>query len=203
VFRDLRLLHPRWRPPGPLPGFLARRNTVAIADIDTRKLTRILREKGAQAGCIASGDAALRADLAIEAARRFPGLKGMDLAKDGARPTAAYEEAQGVRGAFNLNLLTRINRELGGDFDLAAFRHQAVWNAEQGRMEMHLVSQRDQFVTAAGRSFRFAAGESIHTENSYKFTLEGFARLAAEAGWKLERTWVSSAPSFAVVLLRA
>ena len=144
----------------------------------------------------------------LSGARRLLGddarfLVGIDLAKDEATLTAAYDDAQGVTAAFNLNLLTRINRELGGDFDLAAFRHQAVWNAEQGRMEMHLVSQRDQFVTAAGRSFRFAAGESIHTENSYKFTLEGFARLAAEAGWKLERTWVSSAPSFAVVLLRA
>jgi carbamoyl-phosphate synthase small subunit len=81
VIRDLPLLHSSWRATESLPEFLRRRNTVAIAEIDTRKLTRILREKGAQAGCIASGDAALRPDLAIEAARRFPGLKGMDLAK--------------------------------------------------------------------------------------------------------------------------
>jgi len=81
VIRDLPLLHSSWRATESLPEFLRRRNTVAIAEIDTRKLTRILREKGAQAGCIASGDAAARPDLAIEAARRFPGLKGMDLAK--------------------------------------------------------------------------------------------------------------------------
>ena len=81
VIRDLPLLHSSWRATESLPEFLRRRETVAIAEIDTRKLTRILREKGAQAGCIASGDAALRPDLAIEAARRFPGLKGMDLAK--------------------------------------------------------------------------------------------------------------------------
>jgi carbamoyl-phosphate synthase small subunit len=81
VIRDLPLAHSSWRATESLPQFLQRRNTVAIAEIDTRKLTRILREKGAQAGCIASGDAALRPDLAIEAARRFPGLKGMDLAK--------------------------------------------------------------------------------------------------------------------------
>jgi carbamoyl-phosphate synthase small subunit len=81
VIRDLPLAHSSWRATESLPEFLQRRNTVAIAEIDTRKLTRILREKGAQAGCIASGDAALRPDLAIEAARRFPGLKGMDLAK--------------------------------------------------------------------------------------------------------------------------
>jgi len=81
VIRDLPLLHSSWRATESLPEFLRRRKTVAIAEIDTRKLTRILREKGAQAGCIASGDAALRPDLAIEAARRFPGLQGMDLAK--------------------------------------------------------------------------------------------------------------------------
>jgi carbamoyl-phosphate synthase small subunit len=81
VIRDLPLLHSNWRATESLPEFLARGNVVAIAEIDTRKLTRILREKGAQAGCIASGDAASRPDLAIEAARRFPGLKGMDLAK--------------------------------------------------------------------------------------------------------------------------
>jgi carbamoyl-phosphate synthase small subunit len=81
VIRDLPLLHSNWRATESLPEFLIRGNVVAIADVDTRKLTRILREKGAQAGCIASGDAASRPDLAIEAARRFPGLKGMDLAK--------------------------------------------------------------------------------------------------------------------------
>jgi len=81
VIRDLPLLHSNWRATESLPEFLIRGNVVAIAEIDTRKLTRILREKGAQAGCIASGDAASRPDLAIEAARRFPGLKGMDLAK--------------------------------------------------------------------------------------------------------------------------
>ena len=81
VIRDLPLLHSNWRATESLPEFLKRAGTVAIADIDTRRLTRILREKGAQAGCIAAGEAALRPDLAIEAARRFPGLKGMDLAK--------------------------------------------------------------------------------------------------------------------------
>jgi carbamoyl-phosphate synthase small subunit len=81
VIRNLPLLHSSWRATESLTEFLCRRNTVAVAEIDTRKLTRILREKGAQAGCIASGDAALRPDLAIEAARRFPGLKGMDLAR--------------------------------------------------------------------------------------------------------------------------
>ncbi|WP_312166274.1 ergothioneine biosynthesis protein EgtB [Phenylobacterium sp.] len=144
----------------------------------------------------------------LSGARRLLGedaafLVGIDLVKDEATLVAAYDDAQGVTAAFNLNLLTRINRELEGDFDLSGFQHRAVWNAAESRMEMHLVSVRDQVARAAGRSFRFAAGETIHTENSYKFTLEGFARLAAAAGWKLERRWESAAPSFAVVLLSA
>lgn len=144
----------------------------------------------------------------LSGARRLLGagaefLVGIDLVKDEATLVAAYDDAQGVTAAFNLNLLTRINRELDGDFDLSGFQHRAVWNAAESRMEMHLVSVRDQVANAAGRSFRFAAGETIHTENSYKFTVEGFGALAAAAGWKLERRWESAAPSFAVVLLRA
>ncbi len=127
---------------------------------------------------------------------------GIDLRKDPAVLVAAYDDAQGVTAAFNKNLLTRINRELGGDFDLDAFRHLAVWNDAESRMEMRLESLKDQRVRAAGRMFRFGAGETLHTENSYKFTVEGFTKLAGEAGWGLERAWVSNDPAFAVVLLR-
>jgi len=130
-------------------------------------------------------------------------LVGIDLVKDPAVLVAAYDDAQGVTAAFNLNLLTRMNRELEGNFDLAGFQHRAVWNAEESRVEMHLASLSDQKASVAGKTFRFAAGETIHTENSYKFTVEGFAALAGKAGWKLERRWESPAPSFAVVLLRA
>lgn len=130
-------------------------------------------------------------------------LVGIDLAKDEATLVAAYDDAQGVTAAFNLNLLVRINRELGGDFDLAAFEHRAIWNAAESRVEMHLVSGKDQAVTVAGQRFALAAGETIHTENSYKFTVSGFEKLAGQAGWKLERCWESPAPSFAMVLLRA
>ncbi len=142
----------------------------------------------------------------LSGARRLLGegarfLIGLDLVKDARTLIAAYDDAQGVTAAFNLNLLARINRELEGTFDLAAFRHRAVWNARESRIEMHLFSVKDQFACAAGRRFRFAAGETIHTENSYKFTLEGFEALAREAGWRLERSWTSSAPSFAIVLL--
>jgi len=130
-------------------------------------------------------------------------LIGIDLAKDEQTLVAAYDDAQGVTAAFNLNLLTRINRELGGNFDLAAFEHRAIWNPAESRVEMHLVSRKDQTVTIAGRRIEFAAGETIHTENSYKFTVGGFEKLARQAGWKLERCWESPAPSFAMVLLRA
>ncbi len=130
-------------------------------------------------------------------------LVGIDIAKDPKTLVAAYDDAAGVTAAFNLNVLTHINRELGGEFDLAAFEHRAVWNFRESRIEMHLVSKIDQSVKAAGQVFRFKAGETIHTENSYKFTVEGFAELAEKAGWKLERRWESTAPRFAVVLLRA
>jgi dimethylhistidine N-methyltransferase len=129
-------------------------------------------------------------------------LVGIDLVKDEDVLVAAYDDAQGVTAAFNRNLLARINRELGGDFDLEAFAHRAVWNAAESRMEMHLESLKDQPATVAGRRFDFAAGETIHTENSYKFTLAGFEALAARAGWRVERSWARETPAFAVVLLR-
>jgi dimethylhistidine N-methyltransferase len=144
----------------------------------------------------------------LSGARRLLGegaafLVGIDLKKDRATLEAAYDDALGVTAAFNKNLLVRINRELAGDFDLDAFAHRAVWNEGEGRIEMHLMSLKDQAVTVAGRSFRFAAGETLHTENSYKFTVESFAELAARAGWRLERWWASAHPAFAMVLLRS
>jgi dimethylhistidine N-methyltransferase len=144
----------------------------------------------------------------LEGARRLLGsgsrfLVGIDVVKDAATLVAAYDDAQGVTAAFNLNLLTRINRELGADFDLSAFRHKAIWNADERRIEMHLESLKDQTVRVAGRTVRFASGETIHTENSAKFTVEAFAKLAAKAGWTLEASWLSADPAFAVVSLIA
>ena len=130
-------------------------------------------------------------------------LIGVDLVKPEATLVAAYDDALGVTAAFNKNLLVRINRELGADFDLEAFAHRARWNAQESRIEMHLESLRDQWVEVAGRRFHFAAGETLHTENSYKFTVEGVSRLAEAAGWRLERRWTSAHPAFAVVLLQA
>ena len=126
---------------------------------------------------------------------------GVDLAKDEETLTAAYNDAAGVTAAFNLNLLERINRELGGDFDTANFAHRAVWNRLEGRVEMHLEAVKSHIAHAAGHAFQFVAGETIHTENSYKFTVEGFTALAARAGWSVRRSWISPAPQFAVLLL--
>jgi dimethylhistidine N-methyltransferase len=128
---------------------------------------------------------------------------GVDLVKDVGVLEAAYDDAQGVTAAFNKNLLTRINRELDGDFDLEAFDHRAIWNSGKSRIEMHLVSKKDQTVSVAGEAFGFRAGETIHTENSHKFTPEGFEALAEKAGWRALRRWISPEPAFAVFMLAA
>jgi dimethylhistidine N-methyltransferase len=126
---------------------------------------------------------------------------GADMVKDEATLVAAYDDAAGVTAEFNKNLLRRINRELSGTFDLNAFDHLAIWNPDFARMEMHLVSRIDQIVHAAGHTFAFKAGERLHTENSHKFTPSSFAALAAEAGLKIQRHWISPKPEFAVFLL--
>lgn len=128
---------------------------------------------------------------------------GVDLVKDPAVLVRAYDDAQGVTAAFNKNLLARINRELGGDFNLTAFAHKAVWNPDKNRVEMHLQSLRNQTAHAAGRAFSFAEGETIHTENSHKFTPDGFTRLAEQAGWRTLKLWTSPEPAFAVFMLAA
>jgi len=130
-------------------------------------------------------------------------ILGADLVKEPAVLTAAYDDSAGVTAAFNKNLLTRINRDLGADFDLTAFDHRAVWNAVDSRMEMHLVSRTRQTVHVAGRAFEFAAGESLHTENSYKFTVEDVTGMARRAGWRLIERWIAPPPAFAVFLFGA
>jgi dimethylhistidine N-methyltransferase len=128
-------------------------------------------------------------------------IVGIDLSKDQATLEAAYDDPQGVTAAFNLNLLARINRELAGDFDLARFAHRAVWNRLEQRVEMHLECLESHEAHAAGETFAFTAGETIHTENSHKPTLERFLGLAAKAGWSVVDQWISPAPQFAVVRL--
>ncbi len=128
-------------------------------------------------------------------------LIGVDLKKDPQVLHAAYNDAQGVTAEFNLNLLRRINRELAADFDLDYFRHIAFYNAIAGRIEMHLESVRAQAVTVGGRTFAFAAGERIHTENSYKYSVVEFQQLAQEAGFRPQQVWLDPEQRFAVHLL--
>ena len=116
-------------------------------------------------------------------------LIGVDLKKDEDRLIAAYNDREGVTAAFNQNLLVRINRELDGDFDLAGFSHDAVYNRAHGRIEMHLVSDRDQTARVGDRCFEFKAGETIHTENSYKYGIGQFQGLCREAGFEPVEAW--------------
>lgn len=116
---------------------------------------------------------------------------------------AAYNDRAGVTAKFNLNLLSRINRELGANFDECSFHHEAIWNAAQSRIEMHLVSDRAQLVSVNGREFRFRDGETIHTENSYKFTPGSLRTLAESAGWRMDEIWADEEYPFAVALLKA
>lgn len=129
-------------------------------------------------------------------------LIGVDLKKDKAVLEAAYDDAQGVTAAFNLNLLTRINRELGADFDLEQWRHKALYNEPQGRIEMHLVSRVAQQVSLQGRTFQFAEGETIHTENSYKYSVAEFRELTARAGFTTDTCWVDADRLFSLHLLQ-
>jgi uncharacterized SAM-dependent methyltransferase len=128
---------------------------------------------------------------------------GVDLVKDPARLNAAYNDAAGVTARFNLNLLARINRELGADFDLNSFRHNAFYDSGHARIEMHLVSQRRQQVRFAGRAISFRLGETIHTENSYKYTLASFTALARRAGWWPAAEWTDAGVNFSVHALRS
>ena len=130
-------------------------------------------------------------------------LVGVDLRKDPAVLLPAYDDAQGTTAAFNRNLLYRLNREAGADFDPYAFTHQAVWNARESRIEMHLVSQEHQLVHVTGHQIRFAAGETIHTENSYKYGVADFAALAASCGWDSARVWTDAEQLFSLHLLTA
>lgn len=144
----------------------------------------------------------------LRATRRLLGsgsriLLGIDLQKDEPTLIAAYNDGQGATAAFNRNLLVRMNRELGCEIDPASFEHRAVWNGEHSRMEMHLVSAIPQIITVGHRSFALRSGETIHTENCYKFTLDGLDALASRSGWTIGRSWLSETPSYALLMLEA
>jgi len=127
---------------------------------------------------------------------------GIDLIKDEVVLNAAYDDAAGVTAKFNLNILTRMNRELGGNFDVPAFRHHAFYNAGHHRIEMHLESLKPQNVSVAGSVFEFARGETIHTENSYKYTVDSFRTLAESAGWRPVATWTDENALFSIHALK-
>ncbi|WP_419896711.1 L-histidine N(alpha)-methyltransferase [Roseomonas sp. USHLN139] len=129
-------------------------------------------------------------------------LVGVDMPKDPAVLVPAYDDAAGVTAAFNLNLLHRLNREAAAGFDPAAFRHEARWNATHSRIEMHLCSRASQSVSVAGQPIRFAAGETIHTESSYKHARGAFLEMARAAGWESEACWTDPAQYFSLHLLR-
>jgi dimethylhistidine N-methyltransferase len=140
------------------------------------------------------------------AAALLPGgglLLGADLVKDPHVLHAAYNDAQGVTAAFNLNLLVRANRELGANFVPAQFAHYAFYNAPLQRIEMHLLSRVRQAVTVCGERFTLQEGESIHTENSYKFTIDGLRALAQRAGFRPGPVWTDAERLFSVHWLHA
>jgi dimethylhistidine N-methyltransferase len=130
-------------------------------------------------------------------------LIGMDRVKPIERLIAAYDEPEGVTARFNLNLLERINRELGGDIPLDAFRHEARWNDILSRIEMHLVAMRDVEFSIAARSFAFRTGESIHTENSHKYGRRGARLLLLAGGWTPIAEWEDGGEDFSIVLAQA
>lgn len=130
-------------------------------------------------------------------------IVGVDLEKDEQILHAAYNDADGVTGKFNSNVLVRINRDLGGNFDLSSFVHRAIYNRERHRIEMHLIAKKPQTVRVLGRSFAFRAGEGIHTESSYKYSLERFAALARGSGWSPQASWTDPDQMFSVHALAA
>jgi dimethylhistidine N-methyltransferase len=128
-------------------------------------------------------------------------LLGVDLKKTAGVLNPAYNDARGITAKFNLNLLARANRELDADFNISCFRHDAFYNEKAGRIEMHLVSRKPQWVSITGKEFAFEQGESILTEHSYKYTPEEFRGLAARAGFRVARRWVDENRWFSVQFL--
>lgn len=135
--------------------------------------------------------------------RNLPGdgkaIIGFDLHQDASRHIAAYDDVEGVTAEFNLNLLRRINRELEGTFPVERFEHAIRWDPRYAAIEMHLRSLDTRTVTVAGKSISFSRGETIHTETSRKYNLDGFQNAIQAFGWMIEHTWLDAARSFAVV----
>jgi L-histidine Nalpha-methyltransferase len=156
-------------------------------DLPTTRARRVVYFPGSTIGNLSPDEA--HALLAMTRGLAGRMLVGVDLRKDANVLHAAYNDRRGVTAAFNLNLLARINRELGADFAPKGFAHYAFYNAALGRIEMHLVSLREQTVRIDRHRFSFDVGESIHTENSYKYSIEGFRGLAGRAGFEAKKFW--------------
>jgi dimethylhistidine N-methyltransferase len=163
--------------PRPKTGFFPGSTIGNLAPLEAQRLLRTFRHSLAPGGRL---------------------IVGVDLRKDEETLWAAYNDSAGVTAAFNLNLLARINREIAPAFDLSAFRHQAIYNARHGRIEMHLVSLCEQDVLIRGRSFHFRKGETIHTENSYKYSVGQFRDLTRAADWQPRRVWTDERELFSV-----
>jgi dimethylhistidine N-methyltransferase len=143
------------------------------------------------------------AEAFLKSARQILGhgaqmIIGVDLEKDERTLYDAYNDAAGVTARFNLNVLERINRELGGNFDLSGFLHRSIYNRDRHRIEMHLISRKAQRVRVLGHHFSFRPGESIHTENSYKYSFERFTALAEASGWQVKESWTDEKRMFSV-----
>ncbi|HRD47371.1 MAG TPA: L-histidine N(alpha)-methyltransferase [Caulobacter sp.] len=159
---------------------------------------------GSTIGNFDPGEAAvLLADMREHLGQGAQLLIGADLVKDRDVLVPAYDDAAGVTAAFNRNLLVRANRELGADFDVKAFAHEARWNLGASRIEMHLRATRPMTVHIHDRAIAFAEGETLHTESSYKYTRESLAALAQAGGWSLETVWTDPKGWFALALLES
>ena len=130
-------------------------------------------------------------------------ILGADLKKDPNILIPAYDDSAGITSEFNLNLLKRINGELDANFDVSSFAHEARWNEDDSRIEMHLVSGRDQSVEVSGQTFSFKHGETVHTENSRKFEIAALQKLIAQCGWKMADSWIDQDSLFSVLLFKA
>ena len=174
------------------------RSTLVLPD-DLRERPRMGFFPGSTIGNFQRPDAvALLAGMATMMGAGGRLIVGVDLRKTTHALLPAYNDAAGVTAAFNKNLLVRANRELGADFDLDGFAHEAIFNDAQSRIEMHLVSRRAQTVSLLGKNFAFRVGETIHTENSHKYTVEDFRGLATRAGWTPSRVWTDAKHLFSV-----
>jgi L-histidine N-alpha-methyltransferase len=204
VGRDLLLAYPRIRVTGVVSDFT--RPSVPLAVLPPTTARTVVLFLGSTIGNLDPDEAlAMLRDLRQSLQPGDALFLGADLRKDKSILEPAYDDALGVTAAFNLNLLTRMNRELGANFDVTAFRHHAFYDPDLGRIEMHLVSRRAQRVSIAALDLEiaFAEGETIHTENSWKHDDATLASLAAGAGFTIARKWTDARKYFADVLLLA